>query len=89
MSSTTSHPPCLIPGKEIRELDLRERIGMRPIQQHQVHLAIKPVPRHGILGLALDENHVFGSKIGLFTQLSDCSVLAFYRKSDVPMARVR
>ena len=77
------------PGKEIRELDLRQRIGMRSVHHHQVHLTFKRVPRQGVLGLTLDEDYVFGSKIALFTQLGDGPVLAFDRKSDVVIARMR
>src|ERR1035437_1515098 len=82
-----SSPPD--PGKEIRELDLRERIGMRPVQQHQVHLAFKLIPRQGVLGFTLDEERAFRSQIVMFTQLGKGPVRTFYGKSRVAMARVR
>ena len=62
---------------------------MRPVQQHQVHIPFESVSRQSVFGLALDEDHIPGSKVALFSQFANRVVLTFDREGDVVLARMR
>lgn len=57
-----SHPDR---GEKVRKFDLGQRVGVGAIEQHQIHVAVQPVPGHGLPGLPFDEGYLAGEEIAM------------------------
>jgi hypothetical protein len=75
--------------EQVREFHLRPRIRMRPIQQHQVQLAVALPHRHGVLRLSLHERHAISHQIEMIAQPRNRPILPLDRERRVPLAHLR